>query len=115
MASKVEPNTMEIVKEPERVLRKKAADVAIADIKSARIQGLIDAMKETLRHTLDGVGLAAPQVGASLRIFIVSEEGKKLIAHKRSAGSGAKPRAWRKKNRSPTKNAHGSIMCLSIR
>jgi peptide deformylase len=88
MVSKVEPNTMEIIKEPARpndrvpgpasVLRKKAADIAVADIKSSRIQGLIEAMKETLRHTPDGVGLAAPQVGASLKIFIISEEAEEI-------------------------------------
>ena len=78
MASKIQLNTTEIVKEPEKVLRKKAADVAITDIKNSYIQGLIEAMKETLRHMPDGVGLAAPQVGTSLRIFIVSEEAEEI-------------------------------------
>jgi len=42
-------------------------------------------MKETLKNTVDGVGLAAPQVGESLRVFIVSEEAEEIdkIAHER--------------------------------
>lgn len=33
-------------------------------------------MKETLRNTDDGVGLAAPQIGESLKIFLISEEAE---------------------------------------
>lgn len=36
------------------------------------------AMKHTLAITPDGVGLAAPQVGESLRLFIVSEEAEEI-------------------------------------
>ncbi len=35
-------------------------------------------MKETLKGTSDGVGLAAPQVGKSLRLFIVSDEAEEI-------------------------------------
>ena len=35
-------------------------------------------MKETLKNPPSGVGLAAPQVGESLRIFIVSEESEEI-------------------------------------
>lgn len=71
-------NTHTIVKEPNKVLRKKAADVAVLEIKSRKIQRLISDMKETLKQTPDGVGLAAPQVGEPLRIFIISEEAKEI-------------------------------------
>jgi peptide deformylase len=67
-----------IVKEPNQILRKKAAEVPVAEIKSLSIQRLISDMKETLRQTPDGVGLAAPQVGESLQIFIVSEEAEEI-------------------------------------
>lgn len=50
----------------------------MAQIKSKKIQGLIADMKETLKHTPDGVGLAAPQVNESLRLFIVSEEAEEI-------------------------------------
>lgn len=35
-------------------------------------------MKLTLQETPNGVGLAAPQVGESLRLFIVSEEAEEI-------------------------------------
>lgn len=75
---KNEKNVLPIVREPNRVLRKKAADVTIRDIAAQKIRKLIDAMKAALATTPDGVGLAAPQVGESLRIFIVSEEAEEI-------------------------------------
>lgn len=35
-------------------------------------------MKDTLKSTPDGVGLAAPQIGVSLRVFIVSDESEEI-------------------------------------
>lgn len=35
-------------------------------------------MKETLARTSDGVGLAAPQIGESLRMFIISDEAEEI-------------------------------------
>lgn len=67
-----------IVKEPNRTLRKKAREVDVKNILSEEIQALIRDMKETLAKTPDGVGLAAPQVNESLRIFIVSEEAEEI-------------------------------------
>jgi peptide deformylase len=51
------------------VLRTKAQPVPVAEIVSAPIQQLIDDMFETM-HEYQGIGLAAPQVHASLRIFV---------------------------------------------
>ncbi len=87
---------MEIVKESERVLRKKAADVAVVDIAKPHTQDLIEAMKETLRHTPNGVGLAAPQIGKSLRVFIVSEEAEEI--DRLPAGRhGAEKAGWKRR------------------
>lgn len=69
---------MPIIKEPHAVLRQQAHDIPISDIGSKKIQNLIVAMKETLKSTPDGVGLAAPQIGESVRIFIVSEEAEEI-------------------------------------
>ncbi len=80
-----------IVKEPNKILRKKARPLTAAEISSPKIQGLISRMKETLASTPDGVGLAAPQAGESLQIFIVSEEAEeidrveKLLAEKKAS------------------------------
>ena len=72
------PNALPIVKEPHPVLRKKARDIAASDIKSKKIKDLIAAMKVTLKGTPDGVGLAAPQVGENLRLFIISDEAEEI-------------------------------------
>lgn len=52
------------------VLREAAEEVPLAKIKSKEIQGLIKDMLETLKGQEIGVGLAAPQIGASKRIFL---------------------------------------------
>src|SRR3954452_3111869 len=51
------------------VLRGRAKALDPGDIKSSRVQHLIDDMFETMRE-YQGVGLAAPQVHVSLRLFV---------------------------------------------
>src|SRR4051794_34272220 len=51
------------------VLRARARPLEPAEIKSARIQQLIDDMLETMQE-YQGVGLAAPQVHESVRLFV---------------------------------------------
>jgi peptide deformylase len=51
------------------VLRARAKPLEPADIKSPRIQQLIDDMFETMQE-YQGVGLAAPQVHESVRLFV---------------------------------------------
>jgi peptide deformylase len=51
------------------VLRGARESAGPADIKSPRIQQLIDDMFETMQE-YQGVGLAAPQVHASVRLFV---------------------------------------------
>ena len=51
------------------VLRARTKPLEPADIKSARVQQLIDDLFETMQE-YQGVGLAAPQVHESLRIFV---------------------------------------------
>ena len=67
---------LEIRKYPDPILLKKAEKIKnpLAD----DIQGLIFQMIETLRDS-KGVGLAAPQVGVSLRLFVVELEGKTYV------------------------------------
>ena len=49
-----------------------AQEVPIADIGSKKIKKVIEDMKKTLATQPDGVAIAAPQIGVSLRIFVVS-------------------------------------------
>lgn len=72
------PEVKPIVKEPNKILRSEAKAVLHKDMNSSKIRSLILSMKETLKNTPDGVGLAAPQVGESLKIFIVSEEAEEI-------------------------------------
>jgi peptide deformylase len=51
------------------VLRARAKPLEPAQVKSARIQQLIDDMFETMQE-YQGVGLAAPQVHESIRLFV---------------------------------------------
>jgi peptide deformylase len=54
------------------VLRKSAREIAVHDIAHKKIQDLITEMKELLDKEEYGVALAAPQVGESVRLFVVS-------------------------------------------
>ena len=60
----------QIREQEEEILRKKSREVEIKDIKTEKIQGLIDDMIETM-HSHNGVGLAAVQVGVLKRIVVI--------------------------------------------
>lgn len=61
-----------------KILRAKSLDVA--DFGDPKIQRLIADMQETLASIKEGVGLAAPQVGENVRIFVLSPEiSKRLV------------------------------------
>jgi peptide deformylase len=62
-----------IVSEGNPVLRQKAEDVPLSEIKSIKVQKVIEDMRAALASQSDGVGLAAPQIAVPLRIFIVSK------------------------------------------
>ncbi len=63
----------DILQKDAPVLRQVAKPVPIKDIGSARITALLKDMREALAKESDGVGLAAPQIGVPLRVFIISE------------------------------------------
>jgi peptide deformylase len=64
----------QIVLHPDPVLRRKAASVARVD---ASVRSLVAEMFEVMAEE-EGIGLAAPQVGESVRIFVTGErEGER--------------------------------------
>ena len=63
--------------EPDTVLREKAKKVPKID---GSIKRIIDDMIETVHHTPNGVGLAAPQVGISLRIIVLKMPDEEPVA-----------------------------------
>ena len=66
--------TSEIVQKEDKVLRKMAKEVPISDIESRKIQTIIRRMQKALDKEDDGVAIAAPQIGESLRIFVLSKK-----------------------------------------
>jgi len=64
----------EIVTIGDPVLREPAREVGPDELASATVQSLIDEMIATKRAA-DGAGIAAPQVGASLRIALAEVDG----------------------------------------
>lgn len=63
---------------PNPVLRQRAGEVEPPEIKSSVVQKLIFDMKETV-SPVGGIGLAAPQVGFSLRIVVIALEDKMAV------------------------------------
>lgn len=64
---------LDIVEKGDIVLETPAQEVPVENILNKDVQKVISDMKETLDAISDGVGLAAPQIGKSLRIFLVSK------------------------------------------
>lgn len=63
---------VKIIQKNNPLLRQVAKPLKLDDIASAKTQKTINSIKEALEKIPDGVGLCAPQIGISLRIFIVS-------------------------------------------
>ena len=83
---------------PDPVLRQKAKRVKNID---DAVQRLIDDMRETM-HTAHGVGLAAPQVGVSLRVAVIGiPEAEEIVL--------INPEIVRRKGERPVEEG-----CLSI-
>ncbi|MBX4198735.1 peptide deformylase [Candidatus Parcubacteria bacterium] len=68
-----------ILQKKSPILRKQAKEVPVKDIKSKKIQDILKKMSAVLATQDDGVAIAAPQIGVSLRIFIV---GGRLLTKK---------------------------------
>lgn len=61
-----------------KVLRGTAKEVALSDIGSSLIKKIIGNMKIAIQSEDDAVAIAAPQIGAALRMFVVS---KRTFSH----------------------------------
>ena len=66
---------LKIVQAGEPVLRMRGRDLTAAEITGPDIQQLIEVMRETMRDA-PGVGLAAPQIGLSLRLAVIEDPGE---------------------------------------
>jgi peptide deformylase len=63
---------VQIYQSPDPILRAKTRGIVDKDIKSPSTMRVLNKMRAALEAEDDGVALAAPQIGESLRIFIVS-------------------------------------------
>jgi peptide deformylase len=63
---------------PDPVLRKVANDLAKKDFTSAEYKKLFEDMSATMLER-DGVGLAAPQIGKSVRLIVINRKGNPLV------------------------------------
>ena len=63
---------IQIIQKENPILRLQAAEVPIGEITSKKIKKVIADMKKMLATQADGVAIAAPQIGESYRIFVVS-------------------------------------------
>ncbi len=65
------------------VLRESCKAVSLSDISSAGTQALIDDLIET-RRAVNGAGLAAPQIGVAVRIFVAENDNNPRYPYKPS-------------------------------
>ncbi len=72
---KTRANIAKIVQAGEPVLRKQARALTTGEIRSAEIQNLIDAMRQTM-YSAPGVGLAAPQIGLNLQLAVIEDKAE---------------------------------------
>ncbi|PIR68672.1 peptide deformylase [Candidatus Nomurabacteria bacterium CG_4_10_14_0_2_um_filter_30_12] len=63
-----------IVQKEDKVLRQGTKDIPISEINTPKIQKILKEMSIALKSQSDGVAIAAPQIGYSLSIFIVSSK-----------------------------------------
>lgn len=61
-----------ILQKDEKILRQIAEEIPVSDIKKIKVQKILKEMSESLKSQFDGVAIAAPQIGYSLQIFVVS-------------------------------------------
>jgi peptide deformylase len=69
--------TVDIRQVGEPVLRQRARALTVEEIRSDPIQRLIEHMRDTMREA-PGVGLAAPQIGQSLRLAVIEDREEYL-------------------------------------
>jgi peptide deformylase len=67
-----------IVIYPNEILRRQSAEAAVSDMRAGKYDGLVVDMIG-LMNQKDGLGIAAPQVGESVRIIVINDEHGPLV------------------------------------
>lgn len=66
-------NKIKIIKKGDKILTSAAKEIPMADIKGANIQAIIENLKRAIAENEEAVAVAAPQIGKSSRVFVISE------------------------------------------
>lgn len=74
----------EIIQKEDKILRQIAKEVPIEDVRSRKVETIIRRMIKALDNEEDGVAIAAPQIGESLRIFVVSKRIFEIMEEEKS-------------------------------
>ncbi|HWA31943.1 MAG TPA: peptide deformylase [Candidatus Paceibacterota bacterium] len=81
-----------ILQKDQKVLREHAKEVPVREITTPKIKKILKEMSLALASQSDGVAIAAPQIGYSLRIFVVSGKiFREDFARERSERMGGGP------------------------
>jgi len=72
------PKILDILLHPNPFLRQKSDELELAELNKPEFKEWLKSLEETM-VLKDGAGLAAPQVGKSLRLFVIAHEGKNLF------------------------------------
>ncbi len=64
----------EVLQKGSKILEKASKEISLNDISGPKIQNIISQMKDVLKNTNDAIALAAPQIGKSVRLFIISKK-----------------------------------------
>ena len=102
---KKEVQKCEIVQSGDPVLRAKAKPVSKSDFGTKALQEIINKMDAALVAESDGVAIAAPQIGISLAIFLVSPKAFMLDME----GRVVTP----KKSKSSLLGVEGNMVCIN--
>ncbi|MFA4890302.1 MAG: peptide deformylase [Candidatus Paceibacterota bacterium] len=89
-----------IVQKGNKVLRQIAKEVPVKDIKEKKIKDLIKKMSDVLSLAENGVALAAPQIGESVRLFIID---KNALIPRRPTSSPDSPDVGRQRQKKKEK------------
>jgi len=65
---------VEVLQKGHKILEQIAQEVILKEITDPKIKNILSKMKGVLKNTEDAIALAGPQIGESLRIFVVSNK-----------------------------------------
>jgi peptide deformylase len=69
---------LDIIKNPNEILRKKSEPIDLNKIKDSSFKKLLKEMTETM-FKKDGIGLAAPQIGKNIRLIIINKNNRGMV------------------------------------